>query len=701
MQTTPRLTAGFTASLLSVLLLTLAGSAQAPAGTVALPPGAIAPSERQRLVARRVGMILEDTHYRRANIDDELSEQVYQRYLKFLDGQHSYFLASDIAEFDAWRLRFDDMIRTGDLEPAYAIFARYQARNRERMQFALAQLEQEPDWTLNESFEFDRTKADWVASETEMDELWRQRVKNDALGLLLAGKTWAEASDTLHKRYERVLKRVDQVSAEDVFENLMNAYARSFDPHSSYFSPRNSEEYRIQMSLNYEGIGASLQLIDEFVTVMNVIEGGPAAVAGTLKPTDRIVGVAQGNDGAFTDVIGWRIDDVVQLIRGKGGTLVRLRVLPGGAAPGTAEKTVEFTRNKVTLEAQAAQKSLHTLERNGRTYRVGVIEVPGFYQDIAAQNAGDKDYRSTTRDVRRLIGELTAEGIDGLVLDLRGNGGGYLPEATALTGLFIDRGPVVQLRDSGGRTEVLDDPEPGVAYAGPLAVLVDRFSASASEIFAGAIQDYRRGVVLGQQTFGKGTVQNLVPLDGFVKRPINGQLTVTIGKFYRVTGESTQLRGVSPDVPLASMIGLDDVGESALDEALPWDRIPGVPYRAARAGGVQPAVLATEEGVRAAADPDYRWLVADIAAVQEVRRQTSVSLNLAARKSERDALDRDRLARENARRKARDLPALASIEDIPNDDAPDIVLTQATEVMADMIGGPAGQQGPKTVSRSP
>ena len=696
-----RLSAGFFASALAAVLVVLASSAQAPASTSALPPGALAPSERHRLVARRVGMILEDTHYRRTDIDDRMSAQVYKRYLDFLDGQHSYFLASDLTEFDRYRLRFDDMIRTGEIEPAYVIFARFQQRNRERIRFALAQLDKEPDWTVNESFEFDRTKADWLADEASLDELWRKRVKNDVLSLMLAGKTWAEASDTLRKRYDRVLKRVDQVSAEDVFENLMNAYARSYDPHSSYFSPRNSEEYRIQMSLNYEGIGASLQLIDDFVTVMNVIEGGPAAVAGTLKPTDRIVGVAQGADGAFTDVIGWRIDDVVQLIRGKGGTLVRLHVLPGGAAPGAPEKTLAFTRNKVTLEAQAAQKSLHTLERSGRSYRIGVISVPGFYQDIAAQNAGDDDYRSTTRDVHRLIDELRQEKIDGLVLDLRGNGGGYLPEATALTGLFIDRGPVVQLRDAGGRTEVLDDPDPGAVYTGPLAVLVDRFSASASEIFAGAIQDYRRGIVLGQQTFGKGTVQNLVPLDGYAKKPVNGQLTVTIGKFYRVTGESTQLRGVAPDVPLASLIDLKDVGESALDEALPWDRIPGVPFRATPGEGVMPAVLANEEGTRAAADPDYRWLVADIAAVQEARKQTDVSLNLKARLEERNAIDHNRLARENKRRAALGQAALKSVEDIKNDDAPDIVLNQATEVMADMVGGSAGALTPKTVSRTP
>ena len=364
----------------------------------------------------------------------------------------------------------------------------------------------------------------------------------------------------------------------------MNSYARAYDPHSSYFSPRSSEEYRIQMSLNYDGIGASLQLVDDYVTIMNVIEGGPAAVAGTLSVKDRITGVGQGKEGPVTDVLGWRIDDVVQLIRGRAGTQVRLQVLPAGAAPGTPEKTLEFTRNKVTLEAQAAQKELRTIKRGGKEIRVGVINVPAFYQDVEAQNSGDKEFRSTTRDVRRLINELKAEKIDGLVLDLRGNGGGYLPEATALTGLFVDKGPVVQLKVTTGELEVQDDPEPGVAYSGPLAVLVDRFSASASEIFAGAIQDYHRGVVLGQRTFGKGTVQNLVPLDRWSPRPVNGQLTVTIGKFYRVTGESTQHRGVEPDVTLPSQIDMEEFGESALEGALPWDRIPGVPVPQRRQG---------------------------------------------------------------------------------------------------------------------
>jgi carboxyl-terminal processing protease len=666
-------------------LLTVGSSSRLTANTSLLPPGALAPTARERMIARQVGSLLEEAHYSKLKIDDSLSPRVMDKFIDGLDGQRSYFLASDIAEFESHRLRFDDMIRTGDIEPAYLIFARYQQRNRERVQHALALLDREPDFALNESFEFDRESAPWAKDSAELDELWRKRVKNDAISLLLTNKSWAEARDVLRTRYERVLKRADQVKPEEVFELFLNAYARTFDPHSSYFSPRNSEEYKIQMSLNYEGIGASLQLVDEYVTIMNLIEGGPAAAAGTLKINDRITAVGQGRDSSMTDVVGWRIDDVVQLIRGKGGTPVRLQILPAGAAPGSPEKTVEFIRGKVTLEAQAAKKELKTFRRGEREYKVGVINVPGFYSDYDAQRAGEKDYRSTTRDVRKLIDELKKEGLDSIVMDLRGNGGGFLPEAQSLTGLFIDRGPVVQVQFSGGDKEVLDDDQSGVAYDGPLVVLIDRFSASASEIFAGAIQDYGRGVVVGQRSFGKGTVQNLVPLSRWSARPINGQLTVTIGKFYRVTGESTQHRGVEPDVTLASPISLADIGESSLDDALPWDRIQAAGF--GQPGQLAPSIakLVTEENARQRRDPDYRWWLADIAAVEKLRSQKNLSLNIETRKADRAALETERLARENDRRAARQQPVLKSISELDSAELPDVILDQAVQVAGDMV----------------
>ena len=663
----------------------LGGSTIGPASTV--PVHGLVATDRQRQVARQFADLLQSRHYRQTLLDDRVSSQVFDFYLEALDPGHSYLDAKDVAGFEKYRRQFDDMLETGAIDPAFEMFARLQTHSRERLAFALAQLEHEPDFTINESFEFDRDKAPWPTSTQELDELWRKRVKNDALSLALTGKKWTEIHDTLQKRYERVIKRLDQVSSDDVFESYVNAYARAYDPHSNYFSPRTSEEYNIQMSLSYEGIGASLQLIDDYVTVISILPGGPAATSSALAPNDRITAVGQGKSGALEDVIGSRLDDVVQLIRGPANTAVRLQVLPAGAAPGATQKVIDFTRNRITLEAQAAQKSVHTIKRDGHEMRIGVITVPSFYLDAAAQDRGDADYKSTTRDVKRLVGELAQGGIDGLVLDLRGNGGGYLPEARSLTGLFVNGGPIVQIRETDGTRHVLDDPEPGMVYSGPLTVLVDRFSASASEIFAAAIQDYGRGLIVGQRTYGKGTVQTLYPLDDspFSRRPSRGQVTVTSGKFYRITGESTQHRGVEPDIELASMIDPNEVGESTRDTALPWDRIGSVPFHSQ--GRIVPVVpsLTKEHDQRVASDVDYRTLLGDIAAVQEIRSQKAVSLNLKARQLEREAQDKARLDRENKRREAHGLKAVASLDQLHDDDLPDAVLDEAAQIAADWV----------------
>jgi carboxyl-terminal processing protease len=442
------------------------------------------------------------------------------------------------------------------------------------------------------------------------------------------------------------------------------------------------------MSLSYEGIGASLQLVDDYVTVLNVLPGGPAAINGTLGANDRIIAVGEGKSGKMVDVIGWRLDDVVQIIRGKVGTTVRLNILPAGAAPGSPEKVLELQRNKVSLDAQAAQKEVHTIKRGDREMKVGVINVPSFYQDFEAKSSGAKDYRSTTRDVQKLINELKTEKVDALIMDLRGNGGGHLTEATALSGLFIPSGPIVQLRETGGRVEVLDDPEPNTAWDGPMIVLVDRYSASASEIFAAAIQDYGRGIVVGQQTYGKGSVQNLYPLDRYALGPDPGfgQLTVTIGKYYRVTGESTQHRGVQPDISMPTAISPEEVGESTRESALPWDRIR--PAEFAKEGQLTQAIAALEQSheQRIATDPDFRSLLADLDSFEKVRTQKQLSLNLQARIAEREQLEQERLTRENERRKARGLPTVAKLADLTGQDPPDAVLDETVEIAADLSG---------------
>jgi carboxyl-terminal processing protease len=651
----------------------------------------LVPSAKHEKIGELVTEFVQKSHYEHSSVDDELSELVLKGYIESLDGNRMYFLKSDVDAFRKYRHQIDDMVRSEPMDPIFDMFEVYRTRARERLNFALLQLETEPDFTVPEEFEFDREKAPWATTESELDEIWRKRVKNDALGLALTDKEWPEIQETLSKRYSRFLKRMDQIKSDDVFETFMNAFAHTLDPHSSYLSPRSSEEYRIQMSLSYFGIGASLQIEDDYVKVAGIIPGGPAAIDGSLQPEDRITAVAQGEDGELVDVIGWRLDDVVQLIRGPANSVVQLQVLSGNALPGAPQKTISLVRNQVKLEEQAAKSKIVTIPRDGRDWSIGVIEVPSFYRDYRALSNGDKDYTSTTKDVKKLIEELEEKGIDGLIVDLRNNGGGHLTEATALSGLFIDNGPVVQLRSSNGRISRLDDPDPvpRVAYNGPLAVLVNRYSASASEIFAAAIQDYARGVIIGQQTFGKGTVQNLYSLDQYVRHAEDeeglGQLTLTIGKYYRVTGESTQHRGVNPDIPLPSAIDAELVGESVRESALPWDTIRTARFRAGAPLDSTIVSLTSNHLSRSKDNPDYRYLLDDIQDVAETRAQTSVSLQMEARKKEREEELERRLARENERRAALGLEALASPDDLDDLEESDIHLDQAAAIVTDLV----------------
>jgi len=667
-------------------LWALSGIAAIPAVT---SDNDLGPEPRHEKIGQLVSEFIQKSHYRHADVDDDLSSQVLDRYIYALDNNRMYLLASDVESFEPYRYQLDDMVRSEPLNPVFEIFDVYRTRVRDRLNFALLQLETEPDFSIDETYVFDREDLPWLQTEAELDELWRKRVKNDAMNLRLAEKDWTETQEILHKRYSRFLKRMDQIKSDDVFETFMNAFAHTLDPHSSYLSPRNSEEYRIQMSLSYFGIGASLQIDDDYVMVINIIPGGPAAIDGKLQPKDRITGVAQGEQGDLIDVIGWRLDDVVQLIRGPADTVVRLQVMPAGALPGTPEKIISLTRNQVKLEEQAAKSETITVPRDGREWSIGVIKVPSFYRDYRALSNGDKDYTSTTKDVRRLIAELEDEGIDGLIIDLRNNGGGHLTEATALSGLFIDNGPVVQLRNSSGRISRLDDPDPvpRVSYNGPLAVLVNRFSASASEIFAAALQDYARGVIIGQQTFGKGTVQNLYSLDQYVRRPDEaglGQLTLTIGKYYRVTGESTQHRGVWPDIALPSSIDTELVGESVRETALPWDTIRTTKFQAGAPLDSTISSLTASYNSRSREDPDYQYLMAGIHDVEQMRAQTSVSLNIEDRRAEREDEISRRLDRENERRAALQLEPVATMEELEALEAPDVHLDQAAAIVTDL-----------------
>ncbi|MFU8815267.1 MAG: S41 family peptidase, partial [Pseudomonadales bacterium] len=512
---------------------------------------------------------LRHNHFISKKLDDDLSSQIFDNYLKMLDGGRAYFLAADIEELEQYRYKLDDALIRGNLDPAFHIFNRFQQRLTERLSFLIAQIEAglgDMDFDTDEQLEIDREQAPWPADAEAADRMWRNRLKAAVLTMRLNDRPMEEIEELLTKRYKNRLNQTLQSKSEDAFQLFVNAFATSYDPHTQYFSPRTSQNFNINMSLSLEGIGAVLRTDDEYTSVVELVPAGPADKAGVLKPSDRIISVGQGENGHLIDVVGWRLDDVVELIRGPKDSVVRLEVIPRTASDATTTKVITITRDAVQLEEQAAKKKLLTLDRNGETHRIGIIEVPTFYADFKAIQQGDPSYKSTTRDVRRLIKELDEEGIDGLVIDLRNNGGGSLQEADAMTGLFIKSGPTVQVKSANRRPSIYADTDDNVAWDGPLAVLVNRLSASASEIFAGAIQDYGRGVIIGSQTYGKGTVQTLIPLN-------RGQLKVTAAKFYRISGQSTQHQGVIPDIEFPEMYDVERIGESALGDAMPWDMI--------------------------------------------------------------------------------------------------------------------------------
>jgi carboxyl-terminal processing protease len=638
---------------------------------------------------------LETRHYNKQILDDALSAQLLEAYLKSLDGSRLFLLQSDIDSFAKYRTTLDDSLRKGDLEPGFVIFRRYQERLVQRLEKTIATLPATiaaMDFTKNESLDLERDKNPrWAQTPAEADELWRLRLKNTVLGLRLAGKKPEDLQKLLEKRYRTQVAFVKQSNGDDVFQSYMNALTGLYDPHTNYLSPRTMANFNINMSLKLEGIGAVLRMNDDYTKVASLIPAGPADKQGELKASDRIVGVGQGKAGEIQDVVGWRLDDVVQLIRGDKGSTVRLEIIPALSKSDAERKVISIVRNEVTLEEQSAQKRVLNLSQNGHPVKIGVINLPTFYSDFEARQRGDTDYKSTTRDVQKLLAELVAEDVDGVIVDLRENGGGSLEEVNSLVGLFIDTGPTVQIRESSSRIFREGKQRSSSYYDGPLAVMTNRLSASASEIFAGAIQDYQRGIILGDQTFGKGTVQQVMPLQ-------YGSLKLTQSKFYRISGESTQHRGVLPDVPFPSLYDPKEVGESALDKAMPWDRIAQVQHRVYY--DIQqglPELLAKHED-RVKTDPDFVFLRAQLAAAEEARKHTQLSLNEAVRKREMADEKAKALELENKRRTAKGEKTLAKLEEPEDDegdapppdkkkdkDKPDPMLLEAGRVLVDAI----------------
>ena len=603
---------------------------------------------------------LEERHYAKLKYNDELSSQHLDSYIDSLDGGKMFFLASDVAEFEKYRTELDDQIHQGKLEAGYQIFNRFQERLEARLAKVIETLPadvEKMDFTIDESYVLDVDDRKWASQESELDERWRKHLKNQVLGLKLADKAEDELAPTVVKRYTNQLKRVQQYNSQDVFQIYANALTELYDPHTNYLSPRRSENFNINMSLSLEGIGAVLQLEDEYTRVARLVAKGPADKQGELQPSDKIVSVGQGESGPLEDVIGWRLDEVVELIRGPKDSTVRLEVLPAKSKAADERKIITIVRNKVKLEEQSAQKEVLDIPvEGGGSKTVGVIDIPAFYIDFEAMRRGDKDYKSTTRDVKKLLDELVEEGVEGIVIDLRNNGGGSLQEANELTGLFIEYGPTVQIRHSSSRVWRDGKRLRSTYYEGPLVVLINRLSASASEIFAGAIQDYQRGIVVGDQSFGKGTVQTLVPL-------VEGQLKITESKFYRISGESTQHRGVVPDVAFPSLYDPEEIGESSLDHALNWDQINPVRHR--RYNDLRQTLpeldkLFTE---RSAQDPDFIFLEDQVKLLQDSRKIVELPLNQEARIALRESQKEKALSIENKRRAAQGEELLTSLDE--------------------------------------
>lgn len=683
---------------LAITTLGITSWASVPAGhSITLKP-----NMEQRFASNLATKFLTNWHYKDTRLDNQLSSNIFDSYVKLLDPNLSYFLGSDISSFERFRNGLDDSLRHSDLAPAYEMFNVYADRVRQRVSFAREMLNRPFDFSVDEQFVYDRTESGWAVDQAELDEIWRKRVKNDYLRLRLAGKEDEAIVKTLDERYQNLDRRITQLKSEDIFQLFMNAFAQSIEPHTAYLSPRSSENFEISMKLSLEGIGALLGRETEYTSIAQVVPGGPADKDGRLKAGDRVIAVGQGREGKMVDVIGWRVDDVVDLIRGPKDTIVKLEVLPEDVGVDGPSTVIDIVRNEVKLEEQAAKSEIIEVPReDGELVKVGVIDLPVFYLDFGGRAANRPDYRSSTRDVRRLIEELKAEGVEGLIVDLRNNGGGSLLEATTLTGLFIDQGPVVQVRNSTGRISTEEDTDPGMAWGGPMAVLVNRYSASASEIFAAAIQDYERGVIIGETTFGKGTVQSLLDLDDYAPSdtPGMGQLKITMAQFFRVNGGSTQNRGVIPDISFPSAGDPDDYGERSLDNALPWTQIEPADY--SPSGNLEELVAVADfryQG-RRSHDQEFGWLISDIEEFNRSKDDKFVSLLETRRREEMAETEAKREQRKAQRDDTGPLTdgsglitarqrveAADSDEDEEDEDErPDLLLRESARIVADMV----------------
>ncbi|QIP12198.1 carboxy terminal-processing peptidase [Spirosoma aureum] len=662
------------------------GGAPLQGALTSSPTDDLKPSISQEKVETLVAKLLTTYHYRKVRLNDSLSSVVWDNYLKEVDNSKTYLLASDVAAFEKYRYQIDDALVNGDLTAAYDLYNVFRKRYQERSDFIKDQLKKPFSFTADETFNTDREKAAWPKTVDEQNELWRKILKNQELELRLGSRKDSAVTALMTQRYTNLDKAINRIKSADVFQMYMNSFAEALDPHTNYLSPTNADRFNQEMSQSLEGIGAMLREDGDYIRITDVLPGGPAFKSKLLNKDDKIAGVAQGDNGPMVNTMNWQVDDVVKLIKGPKGTVVRLQVISPNALAGAPPKEIRLVREKIKLEEQRAKKEVIEVSDNGRPFKIGVINIPMFYRDFEGARKREEGFSSTTSDVKKFVEELKGEKVDGIVIDLRDNGGGSLTEAINLTGLFIPKGPVVQVRESTGETEVYTDPDPSVTYDGPMAVLVNRFSASASEIFAAAIQDYKRGIIVGGQTFGKGTVQTLIDLNQWLpKEPEKvGQVKMTIQKFYRINGSSTQHKGVTPDIELPSAFSAEEYGESSQPSALPWDQINSTRYE--QSHGLDDKILTRLRDrfdQRLKSDPELKQLAQDLADFKKAKENTVVSLQEAKRRKERDEAERKRAAANKVSQ------VTAPVDETGSPTAPkkkkDLYLTEAGLVLADYI----------------
>ena len=664
--------------ILSLLALLIIQFAKAEKDSLQIQLKSYAPESQHPLLYQVIGQILNSYHYRKLAIDDKLGSTLLNNYLENLDPAKVYFLQSDIDKFQTYKNDLDDEILQGNLTKPFEIYNTYQTRLYDRIQFTFALLNQEMDFSVQDSILVDRDLTTWSKTNKEYDALWVRKTKSEALQLKADGKDFKTYTDILRKRYYNLLKQLAKTKNEDVFSFIANSLSEISDPHTNYFSPRAAEDFATSMSLSLEGIGATLQTENEYTKIREVVKGGPADKSKLLFANDRISGVGQGKDGEIVSVLDWRIDDVVGLIRGKKGTIVRLEVIPHDAI-NNQKKIIEITRDKIVLEEQSAKSSIQERTINGKKVKVGVVVLPTFYIDVAALQRGDANYKSTTRDVKKLIQDLKKESVQAIIIDLRNNGGGSLQEAVELTGLFISKGPVVAVKDHFGLTKAEEDRDENILWDGPLAVLVNRFSASASEIFAAALQDYDRALIIGEQTYGKGTVQQMTDLNNFVQIEGKklGQLKLTIAKFYRISGGSTQFNGVVPDIEFPSLYSYKEFGEGASEFALPYDEIKPQYYSKQGTAKANLTDIKAKHEQRMKNSAAFQFLLEDIQNITESRERKYITLNEAKYKEDLAIADKKKKDREAQK---------AKLKEQKTEDEGNLILNEAVQILIENLG---------------